>query len=373
MGFVDVLAKLHNKYNNFDKYDLSIAIKIAAQYNHVDTLQFLCQQCGEIPNNIIEVGMRSAISFNQIDSLRVLFSNYSTKITQQFLYDCIQQSADLGNLGILHFLLLNTEVIPTKMHENLILTVCDKGDVQSLEILLSKGTVSAVIRDYAISKAQRENKDDICQMLGQAKISCESIIFPTEIETLARSGYYWKFYRSEIYSGKDKVFIFKADSSLNQNQLDQLFIEHFPAIEGGASTVQPVNTLIKHILVDPRLEQLYYHVYQIGSEKYYQTPDPETLKKQWEKNHQFPLSISVVKGIITDQEYAQSFLDHDLIISEEKEFMHDTTVHVINTLLALMNKSDLFLAYKKHEREVIRSGIAFIDKNQYKLSAMVSI
>lgn len=366
-GFVDVLRILSSA-GHIDHYTLSTALQVAAHYGQVDVLRFLLTDGRELHQTDFQGAVRSAVYHGQAEALAFLIATKG-QISEIALHQYVDSAACMGNAKCLSILLSLGRSIPQELREALILKTSRSTDLQCLKLLLAQGPIRAVVRDCVIAKAQVNQRDDVCHLMKSVAVYSRSIIMPSETQQHERSGYYWKFYRSEMHSATDKVLIYKADSSLNQDQLNQLYVEHYPAIEGAAKAIDPSKNIeLDQILKDPLLQQLYYDVYQIGTEKYYQTPDPDTLKKQWEKVHGYPLQIEVVKGIVSDRDYAQSFLDNDLTISEQNEFMHDTTIHVINTLKALITNKDLFLSFRKHQREVIGKAIALIDGCQERLS-----
>lgn len=107
------------------------------------------------------------------------------------------------------------------------------------------------------------------------------------------------------------------------------------------------------MVVKPQLElnlHAYNQIIQLGFCSNYKKdgvfmtiPDEKTLLVRWEKlretDPKLPqLTLASSEGIADDVSFVESFFKDDILISNEKEFVHDMTLHALKTLALVLTK-----------------------------------
>jgi hypothetical protein len=124
-------------------------------------------------------------------------------------------------------------------------------------------------------------------------------------------------------------------------------------------------------------------------------PTKETIMERWKK--EWPIfEILKMKGIAEPAPFIEAYLTHDVILSDEGEFVHDHLIHLIPTLGSffkyglqgsdiykkerarlskgiLLHYSKIFSIEKMIQNEKKEETLYFLEKFKYALSALVDI
>ncbi len=110
-----------------------------------------------------------------------------------------------------------------------------------------------------------------------------------------------------------------------------------PAIESGV-----LELWMNGFFHTDRAEALGFRLYEEGGKFHLELPDAEALSTRWEAYRNShpelnlpPLKIKSSEGIAGDLEFAQAFIDYDVLLSNGKEFIHDHLAHIIPTLMTI--------------------------------------
>lgn len=110
--------------------------------------------------------------------------------------------------------------------------------------------------------------------------------------------------------------------------------------------------------VADRLIDLGYKVEATQEAFYLYLPDKEALLARWEKLRQTspelpPLKIASSVGIADDLSFIEAFFTHDVLLSNDKEFVHDHIAHVIPMLsLQLTSNKGTNPSYKAERKRL---------------------
>lgn len=272
------------------------------------------------------------------------------------------------------------------------------------------------------------------------QLSCSNLntIQLTEKEELEkRSGHLWQCVSRHPNQDKGYIYTFQLKpeydditvsegSRSRANAADECQAQISPAVEISSKIAllyQPGLTLPEFLELFPRscvsdklsefevaeatnMHSLMHWLHDLGyvcrkNEKgvFFEMPDREALLCRWERlreqNPNLPsLDINSSEGIASDESFTEAFLTDDALLSSNKEFIHDSTAHVIPFLeLVLQSKhykgergeivriiakkySKIMIlqnAYKKHRAKLTENECLLIEKQLKKMKTVVGI
>ena len=131
-----------------------------------------------------------------------------------------------------------------------------------------------------------------------------------------------------------------TDESLKKRKaLKKKQEETFPAVEPD-NKMLPLNPSHAHDLI-PLLASLGY----VWEEKILSLPDHKELVNGWiklkaERPNLPPLKIGQFDYVLSPGEFIKNFTDYDAVLSSKEEFVHDSLIHVIPTLISMLENRD---------------------------------
>lgn len=200
---------------------------------------------------------------------------------------------------------------------------------------------------------------------------------PSKAHTLlAKKSALWNCIDCQLDKYGGKLYFFEFKKALeNEVKKDQVLKKIFPALELDSidmnfifhptnqqrTNLENTNNDTAYIQNLSLLSEHRKELRQLGYDfklNILVLPDRETLLARWavlreKKPGLPPLDIVSSNGIASDLNFIESFFAHDAILSSDKEFVHDHTLHVLPILSLLLSISDK-QSYYKAKFEIVK-------------------
>lgn len=207
----------------------------------------------------------------------------------------------------------------------------DNQEVKSLH------TISLANKPEEAKEAKKELESSLSP--PESSLAVGNILDISAVGSESRSGEIWEYMGEKPNPRGGKLRVFKSklpQSSLTKPVIAEKSEKMFPALE-------PFEDQIRHDIFAGDAFKFLSRLGYAKSEHPFEItlPDHDALKANWhhlqQENRTLPnLDLASFDGnLVDDEEFARTLLSYGAILSDGKEFVHDTFYHVIPLLLGM--------------------------------------
>jgi hypothetical protein len=168
-GHLEVVRELLSGGAEISTDDRGLAVSGAAGGGHLDIVRELLSREAQISSDDRGAAVRAAALGGHLAVVRELLSG-GAEISSLDRGMAVRGAAGGGHLAVVRELLSREAQISSEHRSRIVLGASRRGDAEIVEALLQNGPITAQARDSARTQARGEQRDQIIDLLNQARI-----------------------------------------------------------------------------------------------------------------------------------------------------------------------------------------------------------